>query len=189
MHAMSSASAAACFYSHVLQASCCTANVKAAVGGLLSTHLLLDHKASADLKYDGSLLRLAEDLADRLLPAFDTLSGIPLSWVNLKQVRQLSSIDTQVVLKPYLSEHIVSRLNRQGYRWFCISVGGVACYMHYSVSQELRLSFTLLHGLHDLADRQVSAKIPADEVKRNLGMCRVCCPKRPGSHVQLVLVP
>ena len=38
------------------------------------------------------------------------------------------------------------------------------------------------------ADRQVSAKIPADEVKRNLGMCRVCCPKRPGLHAQLVLV-
>lgn len=33
--------------------------------------------------YDGSLLRLAQDLGDRLLPAFDTPSGIPLSWVNL----------------------------------------------------------------------------------------------------------
>ena len=118
MHVMSSATAAACFYSHVLQASCCTAGVNAAVGGLLSTHLLLDRKASADLKYDGCLLRLVKDLADRLLPAFDTLSGIPLSWVNLKQVRQLSSLDTQCVLKPYLLEHSVPRLNRQGYRWF-----------------------------------------------------------------------
>lgn len=36
--------------------------------------------------YDGSLLRLAVDLTDRLLPAFDTPTGVPLSWVNLRKV-------------------------------------------------------------------------------------------------------
>ena len=37
--------------------------------------------------YDGGLLRAAEDLAGRLMPAFDTPTGIPLSWVNLRRVR------------------------------------------------------------------------------------------------------
>ena len=37
----------------------------------------------AGVRYDGSLLRLAQDLGDRLLPAFDTPSGIPLRWVNM----------------------------------------------------------------------------------------------------------
>lgn len=36
--------------------------------------------------YDGSLLRLAVELTDRLLPAFDTPTGVPLSWVNLRKV-------------------------------------------------------------------------------------------------------
>lgn len=33
--------------------------------------------------YDGELLRLARDLGDRLLPAFDTPTGIPYGTVNL----------------------------------------------------------------------------------------------------------
>ena len=36
--------------------------------------------------YDGGLLRAAVDLADRLMPAFDTPTRIPLSWVNLRRV-------------------------------------------------------------------------------------------------------
>eukprot|EP01051_Picozoa_sp_SAG22_P015114 SAG22_NODE_1931_length_3292_cov_4.886940_2_plen_282_part_00 len=34
--------------------------------------------------YNGSLLRLAEELADRLLPAFDTPTGIPFGSINLR---------------------------------------------------------------------------------------------------------
>jgi mannosyl-oligosaccharide alpha-1,2-mannosidase len=45
------------------------------VGGLLSAHLA---------SRDGQLLALARDLADRLLPAFDTPTGIPYRVVNLK---------------------------------------------------------------------------------------------------------
>ncbi len=37
--------------------------------------------------YSGGLLRAAAELADRLMPAFDTPTGIPLSWVNLRRVR------------------------------------------------------------------------------------------------------
>ena len=36
------------------------------------------------MRYDGSLLALAEDLARRLLPAFDTPTGIPYGTVNLR---------------------------------------------------------------------------------------------------------
>ena len=40
---------------------------------------------SNGLQYSRKLLTLARDLADRLLPAFDTRTGIPLSWVNLRK--------------------------------------------------------------------------------------------------------
>jgi len=49
------------------------------LGGLLSAHLLANYS-----DYDGSLLRLARDLGDRLLPAFDTPTGIPYGSVNLR---------------------------------------------------------------------------------------------------------
>jgi ER degradation enhancer, mannosidase alpha-like 2 len=57
------------------------------VGGLISAHLL-SHKAGLDLEpgwpCNGPLLRLAEDVAKRLLPAFDTKTGMPYGTVNLK---------------------------------------------------------------------------------------------------------
>lgn len=52
-----------------------------AVGALVSTHTYLKRSA---IDYDGGLLPLAVDLANRLLPAFDTRTGLPLSWVNLR---------------------------------------------------------------------------------------------------------
>lgn len=69
------------------------------VGGLLSAHLFIighlpiEHYAPTkiwqdhhgrDFGYDGQLLRLALDLATRLLPAFDTPFGIPYPRVNLR---------------------------------------------------------------------------------------------------------
>lgn len=57
------------------------------VGGLLSAHLL-SHRAGIELEpgwpCNGPLLRLAEDVAKRLLPAFDTKTGMPYGTVNLK---------------------------------------------------------------------------------------------------------
>ncbi len=38
-------------------------------------------------RYDGALLAAAEDLAARLMPAFDTPSGLPALFVNLRKVR------------------------------------------------------------------------------------------------------
>lgn len=56
------------------------------VGGLLSAHLLSRH-AGAQLEpgwpCSGPLLRLAEDVANRLLPAFATKTGMPYGTVNL----------------------------------------------------------------------------------------------------------
>ncbi|XP_020410431.1 alpha-mannosidase I MNS4 isoform X2 [Prunus persica] len=55
------------------------------LGGLLSAHLIASDYATG-MKiptYNNELLNLAEDLARRLLPAFDTPSGIPFGSVNL----------------------------------------------------------------------------------------------------------
>lgn len=57
------------------------------VGGLLSAHLL-SRKAGLQLEpgwpCNGPLLRLAEDMAKRLIAAFDTPTGMPYGTVNLK---------------------------------------------------------------------------------------------------------
>ncbi|EDV95256.1 ER degradation-enhancing alpha-mannosidase-like protein 2 [Drosophila grimshawi] len=57
------------------------------VGGLLSAHLL-SRRAGIDVEpgwpCTGPLLRMAEDVARRLLPAFDTSTGMPYGTVNLR---------------------------------------------------------------------------------------------------------
>jgi mannosidase alpha-like ER degradation enhancer 2 len=52
------------------------------LGGLLSAHLLAPGRVE---NYSGSLLTLARELADRLLPAFDTPTGIPFGMINLRR--------------------------------------------------------------------------------------------------------
>ncbi|RCV27588.1 hypothetical protein SETIT_5G336600v2 [Setaria italica] len=56
------------------------------LGGLLSAHLIASDYATGMRiqSYDDQLLNLAADLAQRLLPAFDTPTGIPFGSVNLK---------------------------------------------------------------------------------------------------------
>ncbi|XP_022656999.1 ER degradation-enhancing alpha-mannosidase-like protein 2 [Varroa jacobsoni] len=58
------------------------------VGGLISAHLL-SKKAGMDLEQgwpcEGPFLRLAVDVAKRLLPAFDTATGMPYGTVNLRE--------------------------------------------------------------------------------------------------------
>ncbi|CAL8104104.1 unnamed protein product [Orchesella dallaii] len=57
------------------------------IGGLLSAHLL-SHKAGMEVEKgwpcNGPLLRLAEKVARKLLPAFDTKTGMPYGTVNLR---------------------------------------------------------------------------------------------------------
>ncbi|CAK8693848.1 unnamed protein product [Clavelina lepadiformis] len=58
------------------------------VGGLLSAHLMAQKVGvDVDEKWpcDGPLLKLAVDLARRLLPAFNTRTGMPYGTVNLKR--------------------------------------------------------------------------------------------------------
>ncbi|KAI3964858.1 hypothetical protein MKW92_031844 [Papaver armeniacum] len=55
------------------------------LGGLLSAHLIASDYATGMRvpSYNDELLHLSEDLAQRLLPAFDTPTGIPFGSVNL----------------------------------------------------------------------------------------------------------
>ncbi|KAJ2950466.1 hypothetical protein O0L34_g8710 [Tuta absoluta] len=57
------------------------------IGGLLSAHLL-SYKTGMKLEpgwpCNGPLLRLAEDVAKRLIAAFDTTTGMPYGTINLK---------------------------------------------------------------------------------------------------------
>lgn len=58
------------------------------VGGLLSGHILAKLLQSQEsdrlLWYNDQLLQMARDLADRLLPAFNTTTGVPYSRINLR---------------------------------------------------------------------------------------------------------
>uniref|UniRef100_A0A8R1TQ90 alpha-1,2-Mannosidase n=1 Tax=Onchocerca volvulus TaxID=6282 RepID=A0A8R1TQ90_ONCVO len=58
------------------------------VGGLISGHVMAKMVQSKDENrlrwYKNELLQMAVELADRLLPAFNTSSGIPYSRINLK---------------------------------------------------------------------------------------------------------
>lgn len=57
------------------------------LGGLISSHLLATESTNklGQGAYNNQLLKLAEDLGQRFLPAFDTPTGLPYAWVNLKK--------------------------------------------------------------------------------------------------------
>ncbi|XP_062116325.1 alpha-mannosidase I MNS5 isoform X2 [Humulus lupulus] len=56
------------------------------LGGLVSAHILATDSTNRLVQgaYKNQLLILAEDLGKRLLPAFDTPTGLPYAWINLK---------------------------------------------------------------------------------------------------------
>lgn len=56
------------------------------LGGLVSAHILATDSSSKlpDGIYNNQLLNIAEDLGRRFLLAFDTPSGVPYAWINLK---------------------------------------------------------------------------------------------------------
>ncbi|XP_037796951.1 ER degradation-enhancing alpha-mannosidase-like protein 3 [Penaeus monodon] len=73
-------------FDHDLVVSVFETNIRM-VGGLLSGHIMAEHLNQlygALGWYRGELLTLAKDLATRLLPAFNTTTGIPHAKVNLK---------------------------------------------------------------------------------------------------------
>uniref|UniRef100_A0A6N2LJI1 alpha-1,2-Mannosidase n=1 Tax=Salix viminalis TaxID=40686 RepID=A0A6N2LJI1_SALVM len=57
------------------------------LGGLVSAHILATDSTNRLVQgsYKNQLLVLAEDLGRRFLPAFDTPTGLPYAWINLKQ--------------------------------------------------------------------------------------------------------
>ncbi|RWR77120.1 alpha-mannosidase I MNS5-like protein [Cinnamomum micranthum f. kanehirae] len=57
-----------------------------ALGGLLSAHILATDSTNRLVlgMYKNQLLSLAEDLGRRFLCAFDTPTGLPYAWINLK---------------------------------------------------------------------------------------------------------
>lgn len=64
-----------------------------ALGGLLSAHILASdpHSGHAIPHYDGGLLKLAVDLADRLVPAFHaTATGLPYPRVRARPFVRMS---------------------------------------------------------------------------------------------------
>ncbi|EAT46150.1 AAEL002645-PA [Aedes aegypti] len=65
------------------------------VGGLLSAHILAEYvQKQADVMtwYRGELLEMAKDLGYRLLPAFNTSTGIPHARVNLKHGMKVEAL-------------------------------------------------------------------------------------------------
>lgn len=58
------------------------------LGGLVSAHILATDSANRLVQgsYKNRLLTLAEDLGRRFLPAFDTPTGLPYAWINLKDI-------------------------------------------------------------------------------------------------------
>jgi len=60
------------------------------LGGLISAHLLAKDfsRQLKDGLYHDQLLHLAESLGNRFLPAFETPTGLPYAWINLKVHKQ-----------------------------------------------------------------------------------------------------
>lgn len=66
------------------------------LGGLVSAHILATDSTNrlGQRVYNNELLSLAQDLGQRFLPAFDTPTGLPYAWVNLKVVSKMRIIFT-----------------------------------------------------------------------------------------------
>jgi hypothetical protein len=68
-----------------------------ALGGLLASHVAVTQNPDIAPGYNGILLAKAQELARQLLPAFDTTTGIPVSWVNLKNGRIAGDVEDTCV--------------------------------------------------------------------------------------------
>lgn len=67
------------------------------LGGLLSAHIMaeyLQQRAGLMIWYRGELLQLAQDLGFRLLPAFNTNTGIPHARINLRYGLNTSKLES-----------------------------------------------------------------------------------------------
>ena len=95
------------------------------LGGLLSAYHLSGE--------DSLFLEKAVDLADRMLPAFDTLTGLPLSSVNLAERRGIPDRDnngwvsTAEVSTLQLELRYLSVLSENDAYWRAAEKVGIDC--------------------------------------------------------------
>lgn len=83
------------------------------LGGLISSHLYAsDHRKKVYLGhgYDGFLLELAIDLADRLIPAYFTDSGLPLSRIHLASSTVPHLLEDDLLNSPLVAENNVAAI-------------------------------------------------------------------------------
>ena len=83
-------------------------SLSSVVGGLLSAHLLSpvgQVPLAPGWPCNGPLLNMAESLARRLLPAFDTPTGLPYGTINLRYGVPVS--ETPVTCTACCSSYIV----------------------------------------------------------------------------------
>lgn len=99
------------------------------LGGLLSAHIFAtDVKETKYNEYDGCLLEKAIDLADRLIVAFDTPTGIPFGTVNLKY-----GVPYRVYYK-YIQETNIASL-----------AGAGSLYLEFGILSSLTDDLTYIH--------------------------------------------
>ncbi|ONK64388.1 uncharacterized protein A4U43_C07F25280 [Asparagus officinalis] len=85
------------------------------LGGLLSAHILATDSKNrlTPRAYNNQLLNLAEDLGQRFLHAFDSPTGLPYAWINLKygvMEKETSETSTSGCGSLILEMGILSRL-------------------------------------------------------------------------------
>lgn len=74
------------------------------LGGLISGHVLLTANPNIMPEYDGMYLDKARELADRLLPAFNTASQLPYLWVNLRTGHPTNQVTCTACAGTFLME-------------------------------------------------------------------------------------
>jgi len=106
-------------FDHDIPVSVFETNIRM-VGGLLSSHILAELLRSKSLgmkRYQGELLNMALDLGYRLLPAFNSTTGLPHPRVNLKygikagKVKQISETCSSCAGTMILEFAALSRLS------------------------------------------------------------------------------
>jgi len=80
-----------------------------ALGGLLSGHIFASEGKFKLDWYRGELLALAKDLGERLLPAFDTPTGLPWARVRQSNLTLFTSLPNYVSVDKSSSRHPARR--------------------------------------------------------------------------------
>ncbi|OEL23643.1 Alpha-mannosidase I MNS4 [Dichanthelium oligosanthes] len=109
------------------------------LGGLLSAHLIASDYATGMRiqSYDDQLLHLASDLAQRLLPAFDTPTGIPFGSVNLKYGVDENESKASFFLPPFFLSFTAERLTLRMLLQITSTAGGGTLTLEFGILSRL----------------------------------------------------